>query len=58
MQPPDTLHNELTWLIAGLLVGFGFAVGEWLFSLNSTPGKIAAAVILLVLAILLVLGQI
>ncbi len=50
--------RKFVFVLVGLLIGFGFAVGEWLFSLNATPGRIAAAVVLLVLAILLVLGQI
>jgi len=58
MQPPDTVHNAIAWLVVALLAGFAWGAGSWLFGILSTPGKIAAAVVLCVLGVLLVLGQI
>ena len=58
MQPPDTLHNAAVWLVVGVLASFGWAAGAWLFELLTTPGKIVAAVVLLLIAALLVWGRV
>lgn len=56
MPAPDTLHNLILWLVAGLLFGAALALAQWSVGKLSTTGKAVALVAIIVLAVLLLVG--
>lgn len=58
MPDPTTLHALAALLVIGAAVSFGWSVAAWLFGLFTLPGRIVAALVVLLALVLLVIGRV
>ena len=58
LEIPNTLHNIIALLCAGLIIGFAWSIGTFAAGLLSTPGKIIALCVLLILLVILMFGKV